>query len=123
MVGKIHTAIVVMDIIMPKMDGIAATRLIKTNYPDIAVLGLSVTPHSYHIDAMIKAGAFEVLTKEKAVHELYSAIQRAVAAIQPIVILEDARTAPKTTIAAEEAGNPPRETLPVKEVDPPTKLN
>ena len=123
MVGKIHTTLVVMDIIMPKMDGIAATRLIKTNYPDIAVLGLSVTPHSYHIDAMIKAGAFEVLTKEKAVHELYSAIQRAVAAIQPIVILEDARTAPKTTIAAEEAGNPPRETLPVKEVDPPTKLN
>ena len=122
MVGKIHTAIVVMDIIMPKMDGIAATRLIKTNYPDIAVLGLSVTPHSYHIDAMIKAGAFEVLTKEKAVHELYSAIQRAVAAIQPIVILEDARTAPKTTKAAEEAGTPPRETLPVKEVDPP-KLN
>lgn len=118
-VGKIHAAIVIMDIIMPKMDGIAATRLIKTNYPDIAVLGLSVTPHSYHIDAMIKAGAFEVLTKEKAVHELYSAIQRAVAAIQPIVILEDARTAPKDSVAAEEAGNPPRETLPVKEVDPP----
>ena len=110
-VGKLHPAVVVMDIIMPKMDGVAATRLIRTNYPDIAVLGLSVTPHSYHIDAMIKAGAFEVLTKEKAVHELYSEIQRAVAAVLPIVILEDT--------AAEEAGNPSREKLPIQESDLP----
>jgi len=118
-IGKLHPAVVVMDIIMPKMDGIAATRLIRTNYPDIAVLGLSVTPHSYHIDAMIKAGAFEVLTKEKAVHELYSEIQRAVAAVQPIVILEDSRTPPMTTAAAKEAGNPSREKLPIKESDTP----
>jgi hypothetical protein len=38
---------------------------------------------------MLKAGAFEVLTKEKAVDELYSAIQRAIAAVQPILILDE----------------------------------
>jgi DNA-binding NarL/FixJ family response regulator len=74
---------------MPNLDGIGATRLIKTQYPQIAVVGLSVNAPSYQVDAMLKAGAFDVVTKEKAVDELYSAIQRATAAIQPILILEE----------------------------------
>jgi hypothetical protein len=51
------------------------------------VIGFSMTVHSYSEYSMLKAGAFEVLAKDGAVHELYSAIQRAVASIQPIVIL------------------------------------
>jgi hypothetical protein len=38
---------------------------------------------------MLKAGAFDVITKDRAVDELYSAIQRATAAIQPILILQE----------------------------------
>ena len=49
---------------------------------------------------MLKAGAFEVLTKEKAVDELYSAIQRAIAAVQPILILDE-KPATTTGSAAE----------------------
>jgi DNA-binding NarL/FixJ family response regulator len=93
-VAKLEPTIVVMDIGMPSLDGIAATRLIKTKYPHIAVLGLSVNAPSYHVDAMLKAGAYEILTKEKAVDELYSAIQRATAAIQPILILQEQPSAP-----------------------------
>ena len=55
-VTKLQPAIVVMDIGMPNLDGIGATRLIKTQYPQIAVLGLSVNAPSYHVDAMLKAG-------------------------------------------------------------------
>ena len=55
-VAKLQPTIVVMDISMPSIDGIAATRLIKTQYPQIAVLGLSVNAPSYHVDAMLKAG-------------------------------------------------------------------
>jgi len=40
-IEKIRPTVVVMDIVMPKMDGIAATRLIKTQYPQIAVVGLT----------------------------------------------------------------------------------
>src|SRR5262245_34092189 len=69
-VTKLQPAIVVMDIGMPSLDGIGATRLIKTQFPQIAVLGLSVNAPSYHVDAMLKAGAFDVMTKEKAVDEL-----------------------------------------------------
>jgi DNA-binding NarL/FixJ family response regulator len=88
-VAKLQPAVVVMDINMPKMDGVAATRLIRTNYLHIAVLGLSVNAEGYHHDAMLRAGAFEVLSKEHAVDLLYSAIQRAVASIQPILIQEE----------------------------------
>jgi DNA-binding NarL/FixJ family response regulator len=88
-VAKLQPTIVVMDIAMPSLDGIGATRLIRTQYPDIAVLGLSVNAPTYQVDAMLKAGAFDVLTKDKAVDDLYSAIQRATAAIQPILILQE----------------------------------
>ena len=98
-VMKLQPTVVVMDIGMPSLDGIAATRLIKTQYPQIAVLGLSVNAESYQVDAMVKAGAFEVLTKEKAVDELYSAIQRATAAIQPILIMQDPAPAPADKVA------------------------
>jgi DNA-binding NarL/FixJ family response regulator len=91
MVAKLQPAVVLMDINLPKMDGITSTRFIKTSYPNIAVVGFSMTVHSYSEYAMLKAGAFEVLPKDKAVHELYAAIQRAVASIQPVVILKDSK--------------------------------
>jgi DNA-binding NarL/FixJ family response regulator len=118
MVASLKPAVVLMDINLPKMDGITATRFIKTNHPDIAVVGFSMTVHSYSEHAMLKAGAFEVLSKDKAVHDLYSAIQRAVASIQPVVILKDTplpETAPLVSdqampecadVTVEESDNP-----------------
>ena len=80
-IEKVQPTVVVMDIIMPKMDGIAATRLIKTQYPQIAVVGLTRDLKDYTSYSMKKAGAFEVVDKNTAVRELYDAIQRAVAGI------------------------------------------
>lgn len=79
-VSKAYTvqpAVVVMDISMPKMDGVAATRLLKSQQSQVTVLGLSVTGQGYQVDAMLKAGAVKVLTKEKAVDELYDSIKQA----------------------------------------------
>src|SRR5690242_9239073 len=61
------TAIVVMDIVMPKMDGIAATRLIKTTYPHFAIIGLTGDLKNYTLYSMKKAGAYEVVDKKNAV--------------------------------------------------------
>jgi DNA-binding NarL/FixJ family response regulator len=110
-VTKLQPTMVVMDISMPSLDGIGATRLIKAQFPQIAVLGLSVNAPTYHVDAMLKAGAFDVITKEKAVDELYSAIQKATAAIQPILILKE-----ESPATAQEAEAPQKsDLLPVKE--------
>ena len=81
-VGTLQPAIVVMDIKMNKMDGITAARLIKTQYPDVLVLGYSAEPKDYEVNAMQQAGAFEVLRKEDTTNDLYPAIQRALAAIK-----------------------------------------
>ena len=80
-IEKVQPTVVVMDIVMPKMDGIAATRLIKTQYPQIAVVGLTHDLKDYTSYSMKKAGAFEVVDKKNTVMELYGAIQRAVAGI------------------------------------------
>jgi NarL family two-component system response regulator LiaR len=80
-IGKLQPTVVVIDIVMPQMDGIAATRLIKTQYPHIAVVGLTREPKDYTLYSMKTAGAFEVVDKKNAEVELYDAIQRAVADI------------------------------------------
>src|SRR5689334_22599605 len=54
-IKKVQPTVVVLDIIMPKMDGIAATRLIKTQYPQIAIVGLTRELKYYTSYAMKKA--------------------------------------------------------------------
>ena len=103
---QLQPAVVLMDINIPKLDGIAATRLTKANYPHVAVVGLTLNTQGYNLNAMQKAGAFEVLSKGKAFDELYGTIQRAVASIQPILILEDAPAPAKSHIELEAPGNP-----------------
>ena len=103
--SKLQPSIVVMDINMSKMDGITATRLIKAQHPQIVVIGLSVELKDYHVYAMEKAGAAEVLGKDQAVNELYGAIQRAVASIQPILILEDTPTSVESLAKLVESSN------------------
>ena len=102
-VAKLQPTVVVMDVNLPKMDGIAATREIKTKYPNIVVIGLTVSTEDYVLYAMLKAGASEVLRKENVVNDLYRAIQRAVASAHPIVIMEEGQATEKTVDALPAA--------------------
>jgi DNA-binding NarL/FixJ family response regulator len=69
--------VVVMDINMPRINGIDAARHIKTHFPHIALLGLSVNANEYR-DAMLKIGASAVIQKERMVEDLQDAIRAAV---------------------------------------------
>lgn len=104
--AKLQPAVVVMDINMSKMDGITATRLIKTQHPQIVVLGLTVDARDYQVYAMQKAGAFDVLKKDSSVVDLYGAIQRAVAAVQPVLILEETPSPEQVSGDSQQADNP-----------------
>ena len=78
LVDQLRPAVVVMDINMPKMDGIEATGKIKSRYPETIVIGLSVNAAKENEEAMKLAGAVQLMTKEAAMAELYGAIQGAV---------------------------------------------
>ena len=70
--------VVIMDISMPKLDGLEATRQIKTKYPKIAVLALTVHDDNQHILEILQAGAAGYLVKSVLGDEVVQAI-RAVA--------------------------------------------
>ena len=83
--GQLQPVVVLMDIHLRRtMDGITATRLIKAQYPGVAILGLSWDTREYVVSAMQQAGALEVLPKEQQTltDDWYGAIQRAIAADQ-----------------------------------------
>jgi len=71
--------VVVMDISMPEMNGIDATRLIVAELPDIKVLALSMETDRRFVVEILKSGATGYLLKDAAFSELATAI-RSVAA-------------------------------------------
>lgn len=70
--------VVIMDVNMPKLDGVEATKRIKRRFPSTTVVGLSVQGGA-HIERVIRdAGASYFVTKDQAGERLYQAIHRAV---------------------------------------------
>jgi len=67
--------VLIMDITMPVMDGIEATRVIKENHPDIKILALTMLSEDQHIRKMIKAGASGYILKNSGKQELIKAIE------------------------------------------------
>lgn len=77
---QLEPTVILMDIYIPALDGIAATRMITSKYPHIVVIGLSGNVQEYLVDAIVKAGGFGLFQKDEAVGALYEFIKRAIAA-------------------------------------------
>ena len=75
---ELQPTIILMDINMPRLNGIAATRRITEDHDSMTVIGLSVHTDRDYVDAMLNAGAVALLSKEKATEDLYAAIERAI---------------------------------------------
>lgn len=74
-VGLLSPDVVIMDIAMPTLDGIEATRLIRASHPATQVAILSMHATSEHIYQALKAGAMGYLLKESAGKEVIMAIR------------------------------------------------
>ncbi len=63
---------VLMDIDMPVMNGLHATRIIRNEYPDTRVIGLALAHSPHHVQAMSEAGATACATSPAMISELLS---------------------------------------------------
>ena len=66
--------IILMDITMPEMDGLEATRQLKKLWPECVIISLTVHEDKFYFMEMLAAGASGYLTKQVASDELVSAI-------------------------------------------------
>jgi NarL family two-component system response regulator LiaR len=73
--AELHPHVIIMDIAMPKMNGIEATRRIKQIFPDTAVLILSAYDDDQYVFAILEAGAAGYLLKDVPSQELVEAIR------------------------------------------------
>lgn len=82
--GKVRPDVVIMDIAMPKLNGIEATKQIKELYPATAVLILTAYDDDQYVFALLEAGAAGYLLKNVRGRELIDAT-RAVCAGESVL--------------------------------------
>lgn len=78
LIGEHRPQIVLMDIAMPELNGLEATRRVAKAFPDVSVIVLSIYSDEEHVYQALRAGASGYLLKGAAIEELELAI-RAVA--------------------------------------------
>ena len=71
--------VILLDVDMPGLDGLSVLKQLKSEQPEVRVLGLSVHPEDEYGVRMLRAGAAGYLCKDRAVDELVEAVQRVAA--------------------------------------------
>jgi two-component system, NarL family, response regulator LiaR len=75
--GDLKPDVAIVDVAMPKLNGIEATKKIKENSADTAVLILSAFNYQTYVLASLRAGAAGYLTKDTPIRELITAVRLA----------------------------------------------
>jgi DNA-binding NarL/FixJ family response regulator len=73
--AELHPDLILMDIALPRLNGIEATKQIKAAVPQVAILILSAHDDDEYVLAVIQAGAAGYLLKSVSAHELVQAIR------------------------------------------------
>ncbi|HLH62596.1 MAG TPA: response regulator transcription factor [Ktedonobacteraceae bacterium] len=76
---ELRPDVVLMDLLMPEMDGIAATAAIRSELPETEVIALTSVLESAAVIGAVKAGAIGYLLKDTQAPELLKAIKAAAA--------------------------------------------
>lgn len=76
-VAELHPDVVLMDLLMPEMDGIQATEILRKKFPDTEVIALTSVLEDAAVVNAIRAGAIGYLLKNTEAQELREAIKNA----------------------------------------------
>lgn len=109
---KLHPDVVLMDMVMPDMDGAAATRNIRKRSPTIQVIALTSFKEGILVQSALQAGAIGYLLKDVSADELVQAIRAAHAgrstlspeAAQSLVLVTSQPPAPGLDLTERERG-------------------
>jgi two-component system, NarL family, response regulator LiaR len=77
MARELRPDVVLMDLLMPVMDGVEATRAIRSELPEVEVVALTSVLGDTSVTGAIKAGATGYLLKDTEAEELHRAIKGA----------------------------------------------
>lgn len=75
LVATVRPDIVLMDVRMPVMDGVEATRIIHNRFPETAILMLTTFPDDEYVHAALGQGAIGYLLKNRPLAELITSIR------------------------------------------------
>ena len=73
--GELSPDVVVMDVTMPQLDGIDATRAIMCNAPGTRVIALSIHGGKHFVESMLKAGAAGYILKDSVPEQLVEGVE------------------------------------------------
>ena len=104
MCERILPDVILMDLLMPVMNGIEATRIIRERFPGVQVIALTSFQEKELVREVIEAGAISYLLKNVSVEELAQAIRAAHAGRSTL--------APEATQALAQAGGQNQQTSP-----------
>lgn len=102
---ELHPDVMLMDIKMPNLDGIEATKRIKATHPNIAVLVLTTFEEDELIHSALNAGAAGYLTKDIAAEDLANAITTAangIVQLTPSVTARLLRPQPSNSVESDQ---------------------
>jgi DNA-binding NarL/FixJ family response regulator len=77
LVATIRPQVVLMDLRMPILDGVAATRRLRANYPDVQVIALTTFDDDADVFAALRAGAIGYVLKDVSGETLFAAVRAA----------------------------------------------
>jgi len=107
LVKKLKPDVVIMDIAMPRLNGIEATKQIKELFPRMVVLILTGYEYDQYVFALLEAGAAGYLLKDVRGQEVIEAV-RAVHAGESVLHPVVARKALDHFVHPESKGDPPK---------------
>jgi NarL family two-component system response regulator LiaR len=74
---ELRPDVVLMDVVMPRLNGIEATRQIVQDCPRVQVIGISVYDSKFYVNSMLQAGACAYLLKDCDTDDLLRTVEAA----------------------------------------------
>ncbi len=104
MCERLDPDVVLMDLVMPEMNGSDATRTIRARWPDVQVIALTSFKDEELVQGALQAGAVGYLLKDISADDLAEAIRKAHAG-HPTLAPEAAEALMRTTTTTTRVGN------------------